>query len=261
MDRVTEPFTVAAVGYNAELFELDRNISGACGMVEEAAAAGAKIIVLPELGLSGVDYPDLESWLPYMDTIPGKATDAMSQITAKHGCYVAIGMAEVDPATGMTYNSGALVGPQGLVGKYRKTGINYADVTTFRPGNAGYPVFATEYGDIAMFICFDDTFWEPARVAALKGADIICHMVSSGRGIASGALQPLIDATNHSTIAAGQHWNAWNGVALISCNRNNAESNPLTGTTVWYGGASSIWGSDGTLLAREEASKIGRAHV
>ena len=147
--------------------------------MEEAASNGAKIIVLPEVGMSGGAYQNLQALLPFMDSIPGKTTDAFAEVTKKYGCYVAIGMAEHDPDTGITYNSGALVGPEGYVGKYRKNGINMGDVTTFRPGNGGWPVFPTEYGNITMLICFDDTFWEPARVASLKGADIICHMVAS----------------------------------------------------------------------------------
>lgn len=254
MDKVTEPFTVAAVGFNPALFELDRNIAAAATMIEEAAGKGAKVIVLPELSMSGSDYPDLGSWLPYMDTVPGKATDAFAQITKAHGCYVSFGVAEVDPSTGMTYNSAALVGPDGYVGKYRKTGTNMADITAFRPGNAGYPVFPTEYGNLAMFICYDDTFWEPARVASLKGANIICHSVASARGITTGPMEAATNAVNHSTIAAAQEWCAWNGAALISANSSNSESNPITGMTYWEGGARAIWSPDGTLLARAEAT-------
>jgi predicted amidohydrolase len=164
------PIPVAAVEFNPELFELDRNITGACAMIEEAASNGAKIIVLPEAALCGMDYPDLDAYLPYLDTIPGKATDAIAEITKRHHCYVAIGIAEIDADTGMTYNAGALIGPDGYVGKYRKTGTNLTDVMTFKPGNAGYPVFKTEFGTLAMLICYDDTYWEPGRVAALKGA-------------------------------------------------------------------------------------------
>lgn len=247
------PFTVAAVGFNPELFELERNIASAAVMIEEAATKGAKIIVLPELSMSGSNYPTLESWLPYMDTVPGKATDTFAAIAKAHGCYITFGVAEVDPATGMTYNAAALVGPDGYIGKYRKTGTNMADITSFRPGNAGYPVFPTEYGTIAMFICYDDTFWEPARVAALKGADIICHSVASARGITTGPMEAATNAVNHSTIAAAQEWCAWNGVALISANSNNSESNPYSGMTYWEGGAQAIWSPQGTLLARSES--------
>jgi predicted amidohydrolase len=252
--RVTETFTVAAVGFNPEIFELDRNIAAAGVMLQEAASNGAKIIVLPELCLSGCNYPSLEAWLPYMDTVPGKATEAFSAIAKANGCYITFGVAEVEPATGMTFNAAALVGPDGYIGKYRKTGTNMADVTAFRGGNAGYPVFPTEYGNIAMFICYDDTFWEPARVAALKGADIICHSVASARAITNGPMEAAANAVNHSTIAAAQEWCAWNGVALISANSNNAESNPTTGMTYWEGGAQAIWSPDGTLLARSAAT-------
>ena len=241
------PIHVAAVEFNPELFELERNITAACSMIEEAAGNGAKIIVLPEASLCGMDYPDLEAYLPYLDTIPGKATSAIAAITKQHKCYAAIGIAEIDAETGMTYNAGALIGPDGYIGKYRKTGTNLTDVMAFKPGNAGYPVFHTEYGTIAMLICYDDTFWEPGRVAALKGANIICHMVASGRGLTTGPDQAVVDATNHSTIATVQEWCAWSGTALISADRNNSESNPISGMTVWYGGASSIWQADGTL--------------
>jgi predicted amidohydrolase len=254
MDIVTEPFTVAAVGFNPSLFELERNISAAAEMIEEAASKGAKVIVLPELCISGSPYATLESWLTYMDTVPGKSTDAFAEIARKHGCYITFGVAEVERETGQTYNSAALVGPDGYIGKYRKTGTNMGDVDYFRSGNAGYPIFPTPYGNLTMTICFDDTFWEPARVAAVKGADIVCHSVASARGIMTGPMQTVAKDINHSTIAAAQEWCAWNGVALISADGNNATSNPVSGVTFWTGGAQAIWSPDGTLLARSAAT-------
>jgi len=249
MDIVTEPFKVAAVEFNPVLFEFDANITGACAMIEQAAANGAKVIVLPEASLSGMDYANREAYLPYLDTIPGKATAAIESITKAHGCYVAIGICEIEPETGATYNAGALIGPQGYVGKYRKTGLNVTDVMSFKPGNAGYPIFPTEYGNLTMLICYDDTYWEPGRVASLKGAHLILHMVASGRGITNGPAKTVVDAVNHSTSAAVQEWCAWSGTALIAADRNNSESNPETGVTAWYGGGSSIWQADGTLTA------------
>lgn len=254
MDIVKEPFKVAAVGFNPQIFELERNITAAAAMIEEAASNGAKVIVLPELAMSGSPYATLDEWLPYMDTVPGKSTDAFASIAKAHGCYITFGVAEVEPATGQTYNAAALVGPDGYIGKYRKTGTNMGDVDYFRSGNAGYPVFPTPYGNITMTICFDDTFWEPARVAAVKGADIVCHSVASARGITTGPLEAEAKAINHSTIAAAQEWCAWNGVALISSNGNNSTSNPVAGVTFWTGGAQAIWSPDGTLLARSAAT-------
>lgn len=236
------PFKVAAVEFNPELFEFDRNIARACAVVEEAATNGAKLIVLPEAALSGYIYRDLEQFLPYMDTVPGSGTDAVAAVCATHGCYVAIGIAEIDPGTQLTYNTGALVGPDGYIGKYRKNGLNPSDILWFTPGNTGYPVFETDLGRITMVICYDDTYWEPGRLAAVKGADVIAYICSSDRVLTQ--LGPESKG-NHSTIAAVQQLTAWNGLAMIAADRNNVESNPTTGISVVYGGSASIWQADG----------------
>ncbi len=236
------PFQVAAVEFNPELFEFDRNLKRACAIAEEAAVNGAKLIVLPEAALSGYVYRDLEQFLPYMDTVPGRGTDALAAVCARHGCYIAIGIAEIDPATTLTYNTGALIGPGGFVGKYRKNGLNPSDILWFTPGNTGYPVFDTELGRICMIICYDDTYWEPARLPAVKGADLIAYICSSDRVLTQ--LGPE-SAGNHSTIAAVQQLVAWNGLAMVAADRNNVESNPTTGISVVYGGSASIWQADG----------------
>jgi predicted amidohydrolase len=246
-----QPFKVAAVEYNPEFMEFEKNIVGACAMTEEAAKNGAKLIVLPETAISGYIYRDLEQFLPYMDTVPGKTTDALAKVTAAYDCYVAIGIAEVDPDTGLTYNAGALVGPKGYIGKYRKNGLNPSDILWFVPGNTGHPVFETDLGRITMIICYDDTYWEPARLAAVKGCDIIAYICCSDRVLP----QLRKEATgNHSTIAAVQHQCAWNGLAMVASDRNNAETNPTTGITVTYGGAASIWQADGERIAHASST-------
>lgn len=246
MDHISKAFKVAAIEFNPEFMELDRNIAAAANIAAEAARNGARLIVMPEAAVSGYIYRDLAQFLPYMDTVPGKTTDALSAVTREHNCYIAIGIAEIDHDTGLTYNTGALVGPQGYIGKYRKNGLNPSDVLWFVPGNTGHPVFDTELGRITMIICYDDTYWEPARLAAVKGCDIIAYICSSDR-----LLPQLKEAAagKHSTIAAVQHQCAWNGLAMVAADRNNAETNPTTGVTVTYGGAASIWQADGERIA------------
>ena len=252
MSRPTNPFTVAAVEFNPEIFELERNIERACAVIDEAATNGARLIVMPEAALSGYIYRDLEQFRPYLDTVPGKGTDAIAKVTARHRCYVAIGIAEIDEATGLTYNTGALIGPDGYLGKYRKNGLNPSDIDWFTPGNTGYPVFDTDLGRIAMVICYDDTYWEPARLPLLKGADLIAYICASDR-----LLPPFMPNENkgaHSTIAAVQQLVAWNGLAMVAADRNNAETNPTTGITVTYGGSASIWQATGERIAHAPAT-------
>lgn len=245
MTRVTTPFKVAAIEFNAVFMELDQNIVGAVKIATEAASNGAKLIVLPEAAVSGYIYKDRNQFLPFMDTVPGKTTTALEDVCAKFNCYIAIGIAEIDHDTQLTYNTGALIGPKGYIGKYRKNGLNPSDILWFVPGNTGYPVFETELGNITMIICYDDTYYEPARVAALKQADIIAYICSSDRVLP----QLAESAGNHSTIAAVQHQCAWNGLAMVAADRSNAESNPTTGVSVTYGGAASIWQATGERVA------------
>ena len=246
MNKISTPFKVAAVEFNPMMMELEKNIEGAARAATEAAQNGARLIVLPEAAVSGYIYKDREQFLPFMDTIPGKTTDALSLVCAKFNCYIAIGIAEIDADTRLTYNSGALIGPTGYIGKYRKNGLNPSDILWFVPGNTGYPVFETELGRITMIICYDDTYYEPARVAALKQADIIAYICSSDRVLPKLGVE---SSANHSTIAAVQQQCAWNGLAMVAADRSNAESNPTTGISVTYGGSASIWQATGERVA------------
>ena len=246
MNKISTPFKVAAVEFNPMMMELEKNIGGAVNAATEAAQNGAKLIVLPEAAVSGYIYKDREQFLPYMDTVPGKTTDALALVCSKFNCYIAIGIAEIDTDTRLTYNSGALIGPKGYIGKYRKNGLNPSDILWFVPGNTGYPVFETELGNITMIICYDDTYYEPARVAALKQADIIAYICSSDRVLPELGAE---SSANHSTIAAVQQQCAWNGLAMVAADRSNAESNPTTGISVTYGGSASIWQATGERVA------------
>ena len=73
------------------------------------------------------------------------------------------------------YNTAVLVGPGGLVGKYRKMHLFLDEKDIFTPGDLGLPVFDTGLCKLGLLICFDWMFPEVWRILALKGADIICH--------------------------------------------------------------------------------------
>src|SRR5690606_27414517 len=107
------------------------------------------------------------------DPIPGKFTDEIAKLTKKYNIYVGTGMSE--RYDNKVFNSGALVGPQGLIGKYEKNFLFDFDPYFFALGETGYPVFKTELGNIGMFICADARIPEGARSLTMNGADILLH--------------------------------------------------------------------------------------
>jgi predicted amidohydrolase len=167
---------VATVQFEPTLFEKARNIARLLELCEEAAQAGARLIVTPEMGTTGYCWFDREEVAPYVETIPGPTTERFQQLARAHDCYIVVGLPEVDAATGLYYNSAVLVGPEGVVGTHRKTHPYISEPKWSAPGNLGHQVFETPVGRIALLICMDIHFIETARLSALGGADVICHI-------------------------------------------------------------------------------------
>ena len=117
-------------------------------MVEEAARNDAKLIVLVEMATTAYCFFDRAEIAPYVEPIPGPTTERFGELAARYGCYIVVGMPEVDPETDIYYNSLALVGPDGVVGKYRKTHSFISENTWAKDGDLDLPVFRTELGNL-----------------------------------------------------------------------------------------------------------------
>lgn len=238
----------AAVDFIPEWGSLDDNIERLKEAVQKVKNENIHYAVFPETCVSGYIFSDFTEMEPYFDTIPGKTTEAILPILKGTQTYVSIGIAEKDSETGLAYNSAVLLGPDGIIGKYRKIGLNSQDQKIFSPGNLGVPTFNTPIGRIALLICYDDTYWQYARLAALQGAQIIgWHSVSDRMMPNANASDKL---TDHSTIAQVQHMSVLNGVWVICATRSGIEINPITKSEVYYNGGSSIWSPEGHKVAQ-----------
>jgi predicted amidohydrolase len=168
---------VAAVQTYSELDNSKANLDVVLRNIREAAAKGAKLIVFPECMNAGYVWRDHAHALACSDPIPGVFTQNIGDLCKELDVYVAIGLSE-----GLgedVFNSAALVGPDGLVGKYQKNFLFDFDPFYFTFGKTGYPVFDTPIGRIGMFICADARIPEGARMLALQGAEILLHITNS----------------------------------------------------------------------------------
>jgi len=220
-------YKVAAVQYEPRFGEKAYNVAALLELTARAAAGGVRLAVLPEMAFTGYCFADRDEVAPLAEVVPGGPTvEAFAQLSAAHGIYVVLNLPEVEPSTGAFYNTSVLVGPEGYVGKYRKTHV-YRDETRWaRDGDLGIPVFETELGRIGLIICMDLDFVEPARIAALAGADVIaCPTNWSG------------------SRASWQARGLENGVYVVCSNRCGEER----GST--FCGQAAVVGPDGLYLA------------
>ncbi|MDU0953837.1 MAG: nitrilase-related carbon-nitrogen hydrolase, partial [Bradyrhizobium sp.] len=168
-------YKVATVQFEPTLAEKERNIESLLALCEQAASSGAKLIVTPEMGTTGYCWYDRAEVAPFVEKVPGATTHRFEALAKRHGCYVVIGMPEVDDDD-IYYNSAVLIGPDGVIGRHRKTHPYISEPKWAAAGDLHNQVFETPIGRIALLICMDIHFVETARLMALGGADIICHV-------------------------------------------------------------------------------------
>ena len=120
--------------------------------IELMLSAPADLYVLPELCNTGYN--------------------AIVEFSKRNSCYVVYGFAE---KANHIYNSSALLGPDSLIGLYRKVHLFDRENLFFRSGDVGFPVYDLPFGRIGMMICFDWIYPEAARTLALKGTQLIAH--------------------------------------------------------------------------------------
>jgi predicted amidohydrolase len=141
--------------------------------MEEAAKLGASMLVLPECAIPGYMWDSAEEAMPHAEEVPGPSTEALERACSGLDLYVVCGLIERDGDS--LRNAAVVVGPDGLVGTYRKTHLPFLGVDRFVVPGDELPVWDTPLGRIGVEICYDLRFPEVTRTLALAGADIVAH--------------------------------------------------------------------------------------
>jgi Predicted amidohydrolase len=169
---------VGIVQSDPQLGDVDGNLGRCLACLDEAAAAGCSLVVFPECALSGYVFADAEAATRAAVKVPGPETDVLGETCARLGIHCVVGLLELDGA--QLRNTAVLLGPGGVLGRYRKSHIACIGVDCWTtPGDDEYEVFETPIGRIGLQICYDWRFPEVTRVLALSGADIVAHPTNS----------------------------------------------------------------------------------
>ncbi|MGI0131459.1 MAG: carbon-nitrogen hydrolase [Thermoplasmata archaeon] len=165
--------------------EPERNVAKAAERVAEAAKHGAAIVCLPELFRTQYFCQREDHALfDEAEPIPGPTVDRLLTVAREHRVTVLAPVFERRSA-GIYHNTTVLLGPDGtIVGRYRKMHIPddplYYEKFYFTPGDLGFPTFALPQGRVGVLICWDQWYPEPARIAALSGAELVFYPTSIG---------------------------------------------------------------------------------
>jgi predicted amidohydrolase len=137
-------------------------------------SAQVDLWVLPELCNSGYNFESMEQARATSEAIGDSVfLQYLESLCQQNGFHMVTGFNEREGD--VLYNSALLIGPEGLVGRYRKLHLFMNEKDFFEPGDMGLPVFDIGQAKIGMLVCFDWLFPEVWRILALKGADLICH--------------------------------------------------------------------------------------
>lgn len=244
---------VAAIQFKAEKGRAEAGLAALVALVDEAAAAGASLVVCPEMATTGYLFSDGNAVRQVAEPARGPGYEALAEVARRRQCYVVCGYAEEaapgrgkDTGARALYNSARIIGPDGeLLYNYRKRLLFDADFAWATPGNVPYPRVDTPQGLLTAGICMDlndDRFTEFLRGSAARLVAFCTNWVDEGLDVWPYWRFRLLGVRS-SFIAANTY--GW----------DEAPGQPRTR----FSGCSMILSPDGTILA--SAPKEGDAIV
>lgn len=232
---------VAAVQMDVKIHDKQHNLDQILNRLEQAADAGATLVVFPECALSGYCFVSREEAAPVAEEVPGPATEKILAAAGALDCTVVVGLLE--RAGSQIFNAAAVITPQGILGTYRKLHLPCLGIDWHAaPGDKPFPVFATPHAKIGISICYDCSFPESARVLKLKGAQVLAIPTNWPLGSDTWQHTPPVRATeNHLFVIACDRVGEERGFRfaghsqIVDCNGTKLAEAGETEETILYG--------------------------
>jgi predicted amidohydrolase len=208
------PVRVALLHMAPVLGRLTPNIDTLTAMAARAFAAGADLVVGPELATTGYSITAGQIRDSLGLRAPFARLAGLRDLAMRNDGYVAVGIAEIADDDSL-YNSVVLFQPDGRFVVQRKRGAS-----GFGPrGDLPFTVVPTRFGELGLVICSDTYLQDWPRILALAGADLI---LSPANWWGGGQLN-LWTARAHE-----------NDVHLVVANRWGTETDTRFGTPFHY---------------------------
>ncbi|MGB5260675.1 MAG: carbon-nitrogen hydrolase [Gammaproteobacteria bacterium] len=233
------------------------NLAASMAGIENAAAQGARLVLLQELHRSRYfcQQEDVRHF-ELAETIPGETTRQLGELAARLGIVIVASLFE-RRAAGIFHNTAVVMETDGsLAGRYRKMHIpddpGYYEKYYFTPGDLGFSAIQTSLGKLGVLICWDQWYPEAARLMALDGAEILLYPTAIGWDDSATAATQSSELDAWLTIQRAHAIS--NCLPVMACNRigfEPREAGAAAGINFW--GNSCIIGPQGELLARADS--------
>jgi len=220
--------------------------------VGEAAAAGAKLVLLQELH-NGAYFCQYENVIEFdrAESIPGPSTAFLGTLAKQHSVVI-VGSLFERRAAGLYHNTAVVLESDGrLVGKYRKMHIpddpGFHEKFYFTPGDLGFHPIDTSVGRLGVLVCWDQWYPEAARLMALAGAELLLYPTAIGWDPDDAADEK--DRQRNAWLLSHRGHAVANGLPVLSCNRVGHEPSPIGAAGIRFWGSSHVLGPQGEILA------------
>ena len=183
----TSDFKIALAQFTPRQGDTSYNLAKILAMIDSAAEAGAKLLVLPELSYTGYRI-NHHTAVALAEPEDGFFVTTMREQAEKNHLFIYAGYSELtgkpnpdrekpDPEypNRECYNAAVLIDDLGnIAGRARKVYRWKKEKQVFT-GGEHFSVCDTSLGRIGLAICYDMEYPEPSRILGLKGAELILN--------------------------------------------------------------------------------------
>ena len=234
----------------------DRNANLECSaaLVREAAAGGARLVLLQELH-TGPYFCQVEDVACFdrAEPIPGPSSERLAEL-ARTSAVVLVASLFERRAPGLYHNTAVVFDSDGsIAGRYRKMHIPddpaFYEKFYFTPGDLGFTPIDTAVGRLGVLVCWDQWYPEAARLMALAGAELLLYPTAIGWDPRDTDAERQRQREAWITVQRGHA--VANGIPVLVANRIGHEADPSgRGAGIDFWGSSFVAGPQGEFIAR-----------
>lgn len=167
-------------------------------LIHAAGAMGCNVLGLQEAWTMPFAFCTREKhpWLEFAEEVDGPSTQRLAALAKRYNMVIVSPILERDEAHGGTiHNTAVVISNRGnIIGKHRKNHIprvgDFNESTYYMEGEDGHPVFETDFGKVAINICYGRHHPLNWLMFGINGAEIVFNP-SATVGALSEPLWPI----------------------------------------------------------------------